>query len=377
MLITITIEDFLAWIGELLRAEPRETLGEYTFSTRFLAEDPLHIGREEAKSIIETLQGKDRYEETVLFDNKTYEVLINRESVFRVPVSRFDGGIIKEDTDNGVVYRLSPPSDEYLMFILNEVARIASMRIFRMPFGASFRVRKFLEQHEAPFKVLPFIKSMLMPRLQTLRIESRTSKSLAELNRYSNAFLFQLSYNLDVSLVEVRYLDEFVRSGRITRDRRASIDETEVPKRFYIPDLIYHYQMAVATESPLLEFLSYYHVAEHFFEEVYNDDLIERVRDKITGPDFSYKRKKDIRGLINDINKRLKLRGDSFVFSEQEALRLTIAKRMRRPSTFHLDMINILLKRCPYYGSLLNRSLLAHQLSSHKTSVNEVSVSRL
>jgi hypothetical protein len=84
--------------------------------------------------------------------------------------------------------------------------------------------------------------------------------------------------------------------------------------------------MGVATDSPSHEYLSYYHVAEHFFEEVFNDDLVNEVRNKITLPDFSYRRKKDIQDLIRNINRRLKLRDELVQFNEQEALKLTLQK---------------------------------------------------
>lgn len=65
---------------------------------------------------------------------------------------------------------------------------------------------------------------------------------------------------------------------------------------------------------------------EHFFESVFNDDLIESVRSSITDPGFSYKRKKDIGQLINSIKRALQIRSETITFSEVEALRLCIVK---------------------------------------------------
>ena len=74
----------------------------------------------------------------------------------------------------------------------------------------------------------------------------------------------------------------------------------------------------------MLEYISYYHIAEHFFESMFYDDLIEKVRNKITGADFSYKRKSDISSLIKDISKSVKLRDESLTFNEQEGLQITL-----------------------------------------------------
>ncbi|WP_339138424.1 MAG: hypothetical protein WGN25_09105 [Candidatus Electrothrix sp. GW3-4] len=120
-------------------------------------------------------------------------------------------------------------------------------------------------------------------------------------------------------------LEEVIRTGRINRVRRVSMEDLDPPRRHYVPDLIYHYQLAVGADNPFLEFISYYHVAEHFFEMVFNEDLVLRIKDKITQPDFSYKRKKDIGKLIKDISKSLQIRNETITFSELEALRLTIS----------------------------------------------------
>lgn len=50
----------------------------------------------------------------------------------------------------------------------------------------------------------------------------------------------------------------------------------------------------------------------------------------MTQPDFSYKRKKDIDGLIREINRRLRIRGETTVFSEQDALKLTLQRYIKR-----------------------------------------------
>jgi hypothetical protein len=112
--------------------------------------------------------------------------------------------------------------------------------------------------------------------------------------------------------------------GRIGRVRRSKLEDLTPPSRFYSPDLVHYYQEGVASDSPPLQYLSYYHVAEHFFESVYNDDLIERVKQIITQPDFSYKRKKDVNGLIKKIGKWVSVRDETMTFNEQEALALTL-----------------------------------------------------
>jgi hypothetical protein len=227
-----------------------------------------------------------------------------------------------DDQDNLIKYTLASPSNEYLLFLLLKVSGITSPRALTGPAPLMRLTERASEEIADVFDLL----RRSLPRFFTLRLESGRNRTSNEYEKYASAFLFQLSYNLDTSFVPQRHLEELVRSGRITIIRRSNPSEIDPPRRHYIPDLIYHYQLAVASDNPFLEFISYYHIAEHFFESVFNEDLIERIRIKITQPDFSYKRQKDIGGLIKDISKSLQIRNEKVTFSESEALRLTIYK---------------------------------------------------
>ena len=125
----------------------------------------------------------------------------------------------------------------------------------------------------------------------------------------------------------MKSIDEFISPIRIGFIRRANSEDIEPPRRQYINDLIYHYQKGISSESIDHQYLSFYHVFEHFFDNVYNEDLITRVRGEITKPGFSYKRNKDIEYLVKIIQIRVKLRNDEFqISSEQDALELTLKK---------------------------------------------------
>jgi hypothetical protein len=55
------------------------------------------------------------------------------------------------------------------------------------------------------------------------------------------------------------------------------------------------------------------------------------VRDSITSPGFSYKRKADIGKLINSIKRSLQIRSETITFSEVEALKLCIERFVSMP----------------------------------------------
>ncbi|GAA4193413.1 hypothetical protein GCM10022252_36280 [Streptosporangium oxazolinicum] len=88
--------------------------------------------------------------------------------------------------------------------------------------------------------------------------------------------------------------------------------------------------MGVAARVPLLEYLSYYHIAEHFFEKVFQDDLVERVRLTITDPSFSVRRSKDIQDLIKIVTKSQRQVREEGGRNELRSLQLTLERFVDR-----------------------------------------------
>jgi hypothetical protein len=275
-------------------------------------------------SLIKELNNKIEIDETAIYNSNSFEVLVKEGSFSSyMGISRdLSEGIERRDDGNKILYRLGYPSDEYLSFLLYKLSRIDNKR------GAVARRvihRKHVEEKDEDnlFNII----RLTFPRVFTLHIRSDDGKSVEEFKKFADAFLFQLSYNLDYSLVYQRFLDEIIRGRGIRRMRRTDIDEIDIPKRFYIPELLYHYQMAIASDSPQLEYLSYYHIAEYFFESVFNEDLIQNVKDLMTQPEFSYNRNKDIKMLIKKISDAYRSRENNvMLINEQEALTLTLKK---------------------------------------------------
>lgn len=327
MAITIDFDAVARSIAVLIRADVSGDNGNFQFTLR--GPDAPSVSPLTAaflKDIAAKLGGPTQsLGDTSLGGPQTYEVLVSEETHFGFfGLTRNSGALKHIDAENGLDYRLGPPTDEFLIFFLDRLAALAPSAAIRST-GSLFRVRRAIERGEAVDDVLDVVR-LAFPRLLSCRVNSVHTHSSQQLAAYANAYLFQLTYNLNVAFVETRSLDEFIRTGRLASMRRSLASEIEPPKRTYIRDLTYHYQLGVSAESPMLEYLSFYHVAEHFFEDVFHDDLIEAIRDRITRPEFSTKRKKDIHGLVREINRRQRIRDDTITFSEQEALRLTLTR---------------------------------------------------
>ena len=283
------------------------------------------IEKSAIEDLLEKLKEKKIKDETILYDEYSYEALVKFEISRPVPFRLFfdEERLLKDDPTNGIVYELSKPTDEYLLFILDAL-RESEYWAYIFRFFPSRVMKERVSREKLEF----FELLSKITRIYTLKIKSRESMSSDRFSKLATSFLFNLSYNLDIAIIEVKFLHELTRY-RITRVRRSRIDEIEPPHRIYNHDLVYHYQMAISTDSVPLQFLSFYHVIEHFFHDIYHEDLINTLKAKITSPDFSYKRKRDLENLIKLISQKIKYKDEELLYNEQEALYLTLKKYVR------------------------------------------------
>ena len=324
-----TRQEIIELLADFVRGDVTDEDDKYIVTlTRRDSSIVLHAKFSDIDAISEAISDLEINDETALYSDSGYEIIVREES--SGPMRRIrEDKIEVNNEENGLVYELSPASDEYLIWLLNEIKLNLSPRDFRIGFYYSPRIDRFLEEdHEA--SLIDFIRLTSM-RFLTLKITSEKKQRPSQFSKLTHAFLFHIGYNLDVALVPQRLLEEIARRGRITRMRRSRADEIDPPRRIYNEDLVQHYLLAVSTDNPVIEYLSYYHILEHFYEAVFNDDLLETIKSKITDPGFSYKRKKDIGQLINTIKRSLQIRSETITFSESEALRLCLSKYVQLP----------------------------------------------
>jgi|GEM_PF-3058008 hypothetical protein len=219
-----TSDEFASIIADALRISVEINDEKYIFDLSSARADKIfELARRDLDRVIENLRELENPEETVVSSSRKYEVLVREESSFPRMGPRLRGdAIFVEDQDNSISYRLSRPTDEFLLFLLDKVSEIASPRALVMPLPLS---RVFDRNRDDEITDVFELLRRVIPRFLTLQIQSDKNRSNSDLERFSSAFLFQLSYNLDVALVPQRYIEEIVRSGRINRIRRSSMDE--------------------------------------------------------------------------------------------------------------------------------------------------------
>ncbi len=347
MLVSQDTDLWSQWIADLLRSEVTRDGERYIFDlTRYRPDLKPVLERDALLASIQALGAFESGDGASLTSATTYEVAVNDVSQYSsLPLRLRDQAPEIDDPDNGLKYAIAPASPEYTLFLLQAAAAVGRPRLLsRLP--PRFAIERIPDEQSS--SVLDILRRAT--RILTVRIHSQRPRSVVDLERHLNAFLFQVTYNLDAALVPLKSFEDLVRTGRLEGMRRAAITEIDPPRRLYLPDLVYHYQLAVATESAALAYLSLYHVAEHFFEEIFSDNLVEKVKARLTQPDFSYKRKKDISALIKEVGRAIQLRNERVVFSEQEALRLTLT-RFVDFTQLRADLDRFDASLSPYYAT--------------------------
>lgn len=262
-------------------------------------------------------------EGTAAFTSQTAEFLVeSRGNGSRVDV-RDD--IQTANSADKLTYRLGKPSAQFALLIGHALVQIEP-RPTHPRMRTMIRLRSRRESDPTPLELLA--DSL---RIDTLRITGEKNRTRTELKSLAESFYFHIGFNLDYAIIQRTDLSSFARSSRIQRVRRTTTEELDAPKRAYVSELVSSYQLALASESPMLSYLSFYHVAEHYFEEIFLNEIAVKIRDSITAPGFSTKRMQDLHGLIKTVSKSLKSRDESMIINESTALNLTLKRYVSLP----------------------------------------------
>jgi len=317
----MNIDDFIETLHNLLPVSVTKNVGKLIIQINYSEGKSKNFQIEEhfINENLNKLNCLNEFEGFILYSSNYCEKLVRIES--SIPILRLDKDYEIYDIPNKLFYQCSALSTEYLIFLLNKVLNFES---FFDALNVNFRLRRFCLDIENDdfFDLLRFI----FHRFRTIKIKSEKNLQIEKFNDLINSFKFHISYNFNLPLVDFKYLDEIQNIRRLIRLKRVKEEDLEPPKRLYIPDLIYYYQMGLSAAHPILKFISYYNIIEYFYEKVFNEDLIYSVRDKITLPDFSYKNDRDLQDLINNIKNKVKLKEGREIFSDITALKLTLMK---------------------------------------------------
>jgi hypothetical protein len=268
--------------------------------------------------------------ETSIISPYYYEILINSGyNTFR-PVYAINKKIIgkeKVDKHNGLTYVISPISKQFLFNLFSQLNDEQKLTFFSSLVENTTAIMLGWALNETEKKISPDLLDIIIysnRKLLSLKITSEKFLKYGKYNQLADAFIFNTSYNLDFPITKYTHISDLILRKRLFLGRKTEYDELDIPKKVYIPDLIYHYENALSTDNPHLQFISYYHIIEYFYNDVYNRHLINKVRQTITDPSFSSIKNESIDDLVKVIQKNLKNRDAEYEYDEMESLRLTL-----------------------------------------------------
>lgn len=319
----VTEQQILDALAREMRCEPvrNDDVHEFEF---VVSGRKLSISQEELTHLQEQVARLQIVDSNSVANDTTYEMLVQSGDPRSIPFRLMfgEGNLVVTDEQQGLTYEICRPSSAFAIASLREghAQELASrMRVINRLISP-VRLREIQRDSVRALDVL-----LGMP-YYSLKLTSVKPRPLKSWRKYADAFVFHIGYNLDAALVPRPWQGTPARPTRVRRVGRLDLAELDVPRRIYATDLVHHYQLGISSPSPMLQYISFYHVAEHWLESVYQDDLVEEIQKKLTAPSFSFRRKKDIRDLIKRVSNAVQLRNDELVINEQVALRLTFEK---------------------------------------------------
>ncbi|WP_148021185.1 hypothetical protein [Streptomyces sp. OR43] len=240
----------------------------------------------------------------------------------------FEENSIVGSGEHPIKYTVGIPSKEFLSYLLCEAAQIPAEKRAKKWRFMRIRTRhiaaRLKDQAAAQDLGVACALDVIAQATHTISLRIESPKIRTDYEDLANSFLFHAAYNLDAAARIGR--DPIFQEPVAQRYDRTQAGSLDAPRQWYEKDLVHHYLMGVAAEIPLLEFLAHYHIAEHFFEKVFNDDLVNTVRKEITDPGFSVRRAKDIQNVIKTIRDAQRQVREEGGVNELKALKLTFEK---------------------------------------------------
>lgn len=208
-------------------------------------------------------------------------------------------------------------SDEFVWWIIKDLNSNNGRRIFP---------RHILDRIEPQEKSLFDILRRAVRISFSVYVETEKSKERLYYQNYLKSFVFSFEYNFDQPIKVVMGREDMDLRRPFRRMRRMDdIEELTVPCVQYKQELTEQYDMAVSSNDPFVQYIGFYHVVEHFYDEVYSQYIVEEVQNEVRRPDFSIRSKKDVLSLVKKINKRIRS-GEIGRGFEQDALEMTLEK---------------------------------------------------
>lgn len=287
-------------------------------------------------------------------ENHYYEVLLQSDSI------RY--GLDNEskeynDEVNKIKYTHGAVSEDLAFWLLyNGDIEILTALIKRSRLAFYISLRDVFQDGDN--SLLDLISKCVLRRCNSLVIESKNNMNLNKAQSYMYAYVYTYMFNRQTSIYPCFDIESLFPQRRMLRGN----GDFDHPKKTYNQELIAYYNEAISSTALSHKYLSFYHILEYFYENIFMEDQISIARKIITDVGFSHKRKKDIVKLINNIHS--KAIDKDVAINEKVALSLLIHKHIpqdllkeRLIDRYGQDFLEVLKRKVEFSdGNIINFS---------------------
>ena len=312
----------------------------YSISNRgmiYLEDGKEQVGEmEEFKEILfyidieEVLTLENECKKYEIFDSENYGFGIVSNSYFESAVevtrpgfssyssilqNRLNEAQVKE---NGYTIEITKLSSSYLYFLFmhekfkdEEIDRILRIRTSRLSNDDITITNSFKD----------FAEIIMINTCKIIKNESNEQKiSIKNYQKMAQSYLFNVSYSLGIMLD----FHKFKRMRRVTSRVKREIQL--FPYKKYNKNLIKYYYQGISSEIPFVQYIAFYHILEHFFFSVSEEEVYDKIKGLITSPSFLPKNKNSIKELYETLKKISRSQTEDGVWRENEAFLLCLNK---------------------------------------------------
>lgn len=153
----------------------------------------------------------------------------------------------------------------------------------------------------------------------SIKIASSEIKNIETFRLRKDAYFFESIYDWERVISDYASVEEIflIQQGR--RILKKSNKEI-IPLREYNLDVLSYYKLAFSSNDPYIKYISFYHIMEYYFDEVFKQKIVSNIIDKITHPDFSYKEDDKVYELVTFIKGKVRDNGEDGQGNERASL---------------------------------------------------------
>ncbi|CAI3934054.1 unnamed protein product [Commensalibacter communis] len=293
-------------------------------------EDKIKILSNNLSAVYNKLKVLSISKEIILFSDHHIEIPVYfpQKLIFSL-----DNNYHINDKTNNIRYEISAQSTEYSLLMLNHFKILCDNKQMELN---DQRIHNMLAEYFDEYRRDDFFESdfyMLRQFFETLTIKITTidAVSLKDLQKLTEIFTFQVMITNNTSCAYYTNMFDVLMQNVFTENERSDLNKpSSAPHRVYRDHIIDYYSLALSSSEPFTQYLSYYHVLEYFYDEVFNENLRKEFQDKITHPNFSYKDNKALDKIINFVKKETRNCKENGQGNELESLKQVLKKFIDR-----------------------------------------------